>query len=84
MSTTTHAPKTIDPSASLHAESLGLAKGRGRLQGRRIIVVGAGQRNIIDEEPPIGNGRAMSVLFAREGAHVACIDINKEAADDTV
>ena len=26
----------------------------------------------------------MSVLFAREGAHVACIDINKEAADDTV
>ena len=84
MSTTTHAPKTIDPSASLHAESLGLAKGRGRLQGRRIIVVGAGQRNIIDEEPPIGNGRAMSVLFAREGADVACIDVNKEAADDTV
>jgi NAD(P)-dependent dehydrogenase (short-subunit alcohol dehydrogenase family) len=84
MSTTTHAPKTVDPSASLHAESLGLANGRGRLQGRRIIVVGAGQRNIIDEEPPIGNGRAMSVLFAREGAHVACIDVNKEAADDTV
>jgi NAD(P)-dependent dehydrogenase (short-subunit alcohol dehydrogenase family) len=26
----------------------------------------------------------MSVLFAREGAHVACIDINKDAADDTV
>ena len=72
------------PSASLHAESLGLAKGRGRLAGRRIIVVGAGQRNIIDEEPPIGNGRAMSVLFAREGAQVACIDVNKEAADDTV
>ena len=72
------------PSASLHAESLGLAPGRGRLAGRRIIVVGAGQRNIVDEEPPIGNGRAMSVLFAREGAHVACVDINKEAADDTV
>ena len=71
MSTTTRAPKQIDPSASLHAESLGLAKSRGRLAGRRIIVVGAGQRNIIDEEPPIGNGRAMSVLFAREGAHVA-------------
>src|SRR5712675_1168923 len=84
MSTTTHAPKQIDPSASLHAESLGLAKSHGRLQGRRIIVVGAGQRNIIDEEPPIGNGRAMSVLFAREGAHVACIDANKEAADNTV
>jgi NAD(P)-dependent dehydrogenase (short-subunit alcohol dehydrogenase family) len=26
----------------------------------------------------------MSVLFAREGAHVACVDISKEAADDTV
>ena len=42
MSTTTHAPKAIDPSASLHAESLGLAKSHGRLSGRRIIVVGAG------------------------------------------
>ncbi len=84
MSTTTHAPKQIDPSASLHAESLGQAKAHGRLAGRRIIVVGAGQRKIIDEEPPIGNGRAMAVLFAREGAQVACIDVNKEAADNTV
>ena len=84
MSVTTHAPKQIDPSASLHAESLGLAKSHGRLAGRRIIVVGAGQRNVIDENPPIGNGRAMSVLFAREGASVACIDVSKEAADDTV
>jgi hypothetical protein len=24
------------------------------------------------------------ILFAREGAHVACIDIDKEAADNTV
>ena len=84
MSTTTHAPKQIDPSASLHAESLGLAKSHGRLAGRRIIVVGAGQRKVVDEEPPIGNGRAMAVLFAREGATVACIDLNKEAADNTV
>jgi NAD(P)-dependent dehydrogenase (short-subunit alcohol dehydrogenase family) len=84
MSTRTHAPKKIDPSASLHAEALGQAKSNQRLQGRRIIVVGAGQRRIVDEEPPIGNGRAMSVLFAREGATVACIDVNKDAADDTV
>ena len=84
MSTSTHAPRSIDPSASLHAEALGLAKSHGRLAGRRIIVVGAGQRNTVDEEPPVGNGRAMSVLFAREGATVACLDINKEAADDTV
>jgi NAD(P)-dependent dehydrogenase (short-subunit alcohol dehydrogenase family) len=84
MSTTTHAPKRLDPSASLHAEALGQAESHGRLAGRRIIVVGAGQRQIIDQDPPIGNGRAMSVLFAREGASVACIDVNKEAADNTV
>jgi NAD(P)-dependent dehydrogenase (short-subunit alcohol dehydrogenase family) len=84
MSTTTQAPRQLDPSASLHPETLGLAPGRGRLAGRKIIVVGAGQRKIVDEEPPIGNGRAMSVLFAREGAHVACIDINRDAADNTV
>ena len=84
MSTTTHAPKRLDPSASLHAEALGQAGSHGRLAGRRIIVVGAGQRQIIDEDPPVGNGRAMSVLFAREGASVACIDVNKEAADSTV
>jgi NAD(P)-dependent dehydrogenase (short-subunit alcohol dehydrogenase family) len=84
MSTTTHAPKNIDPAASLHAEALGQARSHGRLAGRRIIVVGAGQRQIVDQDPPIGNGRAMSVLFAREGASVACIDVNKEAADSTV
>jgi NAD(P)-dependent dehydrogenase (short-subunit alcohol dehydrogenase family) len=84
MSTTTQAPKQIDPSASLHAEALGRAKSHGRLMGRRIMVVGAGQRTIVDEDPPIGNGRAMSVLFAREGAHVACIDVSKAAAEDTV
>jgi NAD(P)-dependent dehydrogenase (short-subunit alcohol dehydrogenase family) len=84
MSATTHAPKHLDPSASIHPETLGQAKSHGRLAGRRIVVVGAGQRRIIDEDPPVGNGRAMSVLFAREGAHVACIDVNKDAADNTV
>lgn len=83
MSTTTHAPKHPDPAASLHAEALGLAKSNARLAGRRIMVVGAGQRKVVDEDPPIGNGRAMSVLFAREGAHVACIDVNREAVDNT-
>src|SRR3954468_8941932 len=68
----THAPKQIDPSASLHAEALGQAKSHGRRTGRRIVVVGAGQRKIVDEDPPIGNGRAMSVLFGRGGGAVAC------------
>jgi len=30
---TTHAPKSVDPSASLHAEGLGLAKSHGLLAG---------------------------------------------------
>jgi NAD(P)-dependent dehydrogenase (short-subunit alcohol dehydrogenase family) len=84
MSTTTHVAYTLDPSASVHPETLGQAPSHGRLKGRRIIVVGAGQRKVVDTEPPVGNGRAMAVLFAREGAHVACIDVNQEAADNTV
>jgi NAD(P)-dependent dehydrogenase (short-subunit alcohol dehydrogenase family) len=84
MSTTTQAPKHLDPSASLHPETLGQVPGRGRLKGRRIIVVGAGQRKVVDADPPIGNGRAMSILFAREGAHVACVDVSHDAADETV
>lgn len=77
------APKEVDPRRQLHPESLGQAPSRGRLEGRRIIVVGAGQRTTVDEAPPIGNGRAMSVLFAREGAAVACIDSVREAVDAT-
>src|SRR3982074_1373210 len=84
MSATTHAPKHLDPSASIHPETLGQAKPHGRLAGRRIIVVGAGQRRIVDEDPPVGKGGAVWVVFAREGATVACIDANKEAADNTV
>ena len=46
----------------------GDAPGRGRLEGRRVLVVGAGQDDHGVEDPPIGNGRAMSVLFARLAA----------------
>jgi NAD(P)-dependent dehydrogenase (short-subunit alcohol dehydrogenase family) len=83
MSTTTHAPQHLDPTASLHPETLGQARGRGRLDGRRIVVVGAGQRKVVDEKPPIGNGRAMAMLFAREGADVACIDAARDAVEET-
>ncbi len=83
MSTTTRAPIKLDPSASLHPESIGQGKRYGRLQGRRIMVVGAGQRKTVDEEPPIGNGRAASLLFAREGASIACVDLVQDAADTT-
>ena len=68
----------------LSAESSGTAPGRGRLDGRRILVVGGGQRVFDAATDPIGNGRAMSLLFAREGAQVAVADLNRASADDTV
>jgi NAD(P)-dependent dehydrogenase (short-subunit alcohol dehydrogenase family) len=54
------------------------------LQGRRILVVGGGQRTFDAATDPVGNGRAMSLLFAKEGAHVAVADIHRASADDTV
>jgi len=66
------------------AESMGEAPGRGRLEGRRVLVVGGGQRVVDAATDPIGNGRAMSLLCAREGAHVAVADRNEDSADETV
>jgi NAD(P)-dependent dehydrogenase (short-subunit alcohol dehydrogenase family) len=54
-----------------------------QLDGRRILVVGAGTRPSPDPEAPIGNGRAISVLCAREGATVACADVDEAAANVT-
>lgn len=67
----------------MHDETLGRAPGRGRLQGRRVLVIGAGQREIPEDDPPVGNGRAISLLFAREGASLACVDMSKAAVDHT-
>jgi NAD(P)-dependent dehydrogenase (short-subunit alcohol dehydrogenase family) len=51
----------------------------GRLAGKVAIVTGAGSRG-----PGLGNGKATSILFAREGAHVLCVDHMKERAEETV
>jgi NAD(P)-dependent dehydrogenase (short-subunit alcohol dehydrogenase family) len=48
-----------------------------------VLVVGAGQQDYGLDDPPIGNGRAMSVLFAREGAAVALADLNEESLAET-
>lgn len=77
------APTETDPTRSMHPETLGRVPGRGRLQGRRVLVIGAGQRVIPEESPPVGNGRAISLLFAREGAQVVCADISEDAAKQT-
>ncbi|MFZ3008019.1 MAG: SDR family NAD(P)-dependent oxidoreductase [Phenylobacterium sp.] len=51
----------------------------GRLKGKTAVVVGAGQT----PGETIGNGRAMSILFAREGAEVLCVDRVAERAEET-
>jgi NAD(P)-dependent dehydrogenase (short-subunit alcohol dehydrogenase family) len=66
------------------AESLGEAPGRGRLAARRVLVVGGGQRAFDAATDPIGNGRAMCRLFAREGAGVAVADKQRASAEETV
>src|SRR3954463_1390031 len=52
----------------------------GRLEGKFAIIVGAGQ----SAGETIGNGRAMALLFAREGAQVLCVDRRLESAAETV
>jgi len=55
----------------------------GRLAERRVVVVGAGTQRSDDPEAPIGNGRAISVLAAREGAAVACVDRDEGSARES-
>ncbi|MFG1193194.1 SDR family NAD(P)-dependent oxidoreductase [Xanthobacter flavus] len=50
-----------------------------RLQGKIAIVFGAGSVG-----PGWGNGKATAVTFARNGAHVVCVDVHPAAAEATV
>lgn len=49
-----------------------------RLDGKVAVVSGAGS---VGEG--IGNGRAIALLFAREGAAVGAVDISRESAEET-
>ena len=51
----------------------------GRLEGKVAIVTGAGSSG-----PGVGNGKAASVLFAREGAKVLLVDIDADHAQETL
>lgn len=55
----------------------------GLLTGRNVLVIGAGTRPCEDPQAPVGNGRAVAVLAAREGASVACADVSPSAAAAT-
>ncbi|MFP6756831.1 MAG: SDR family NAD(P)-dependent oxidoreductase, partial [Alphaproteobacteria bacterium] len=50
----------------------------GRLENKVAIVTGAGSIG-----PGWGNGKAVAVQFAREGAAILAIDINPAAAEET-
>lgn len=55
----------------------------GRLAGRTVLVVGAGTQPSPEPDAPIGNGRAITVAAAREGAAVVCADRDEAAAAAT-
>ena len=51
----------------------------GKLEGKVAIVTGAGSSG-----PGVGTGKAMSVLFAREGARVVLVDKFEDRAEETL
>src|SRR5213592_834033 len=54
-----------------------------RLEGGRVLVVGAGTDTRGHEDAPVGNGRAIAIVAAREGAEVVCADRDEQAAAAT-
>ena len=53
------------------------------LPGRSITVIGAGTQPSRDPDAPVGNGRAIAVRAAREGASVVCVDRDEAAVEET-
>ena len=56
-----------------------MEKTKGRLQDKVAIVTGAGCVG-----PGWGNGRAIAVRFAQEGARVFAVDKDMQAMDETL
>ena len=54
-----------------------------RLEGKVAIVTGAGSRPSGAADPIVGNGKATSILFARAGARVALLDLEREWVEET-
>lgn len=69
--------------AHVSVTAAGAAEGHGTMRGRRLLVVGGGQQTYGQDDPPVGIGRAICILAAREGASVAVADIDAVAAQTT-
>lgn len=61
-----------------HFPPIDALPGRGRVAGRVALVFGGGSVG-----PGWGNGKAAAMVYAREGACVAVVDIRREAAQET-
>lgn len=55
----------------------------GRLEGATILVVGAGTQTHGLDDPPVGNGRAIAVAAAREGARLVLADRDEPSVEAT-
>jgi NAD(P)-dependent dehydrogenase (short-subunit alcohol dehydrogenase family) len=61
-----------------HIEEIPVVNPKGRLAGKVVMVIGAGSTG-----PGWGLGRAATALFAREGAQVFAIDLDRAAVEET-
>jgi NAD(P)-dependent dehydrogenase (short-subunit alcohol dehydrogenase family) len=73
----------VSGETELPATANGTAPSASRLVDRRIVVVGGGRQSAGDDELPAGNGQAIAMLAAREGAAVAIVDRSARAAEET-
>lgn len=65
-------------------DALANKSGAGRLAGKVAVVVGAGQSaNAGPDDHTVGNGRAVAMLFAREGARVLAVDRDPDSLRET-
>ena len=80
-------PEDAEPRVRGHRlpdEALGSAPCHGRMTDRRVVVVGGGQTDFQLPDQPVGNGRALAILLARQGAQVVVADRDEVSANETV
>lgn len=56
---------------------------RKTLKGKVAIVMGAGAVPGPPDRPPIGNGRASAIVYARDGASIMAVDVDLGKAEET-